>query len=216
VTPTYEEQQAARKARLNGAAERLRRSGAPAAAARAEKMADAIPPGVTQRDAKDAALAVPGEAERPDVSKDIGLLTEQLRKAEADRTMFKKVNAIIRQNARAGEDAQVAAICQATGFSQAVARDLLKPDLAGRLGFPPAMISANNASIRRLKDQQNEVWQRMLSGIDATVLTSPDGYLRKLIEQVADMNRREGRELQRDNLELDEEIQRSMGRGRGR
>jgi hypothetical protein len=207
VTPTYEEQQAARKARLKAVADRLRRSGNPAAE-RAEKMADAIASGEERGNAKKAALAVPSEAsvaERPDVFKVIGLLTDQLRKAEANRSMFKEVHTIIRQNARAGEDVQVAAICQATSFSQAVARDLLKLDCAGRLGFPPAMISANNANIRRLKDHISVLGAQLhLETREPRVTQTPE------------FDATEYRELQRIDLGPDEELQRGKGRGRER
>lgn len=56
----------------------------------------------------------------------------------------------------------------------------------------------------------------MLSGIDATVLTSAEGcYLRKLIEHAANMSRNEGPQFPND-LKPDEDIQRGMGRGQER
>jgi len=55
----------------------------------------------------------------------------------------------------------------------------------------------------------------MLSGIDATVLTSAEGYLRKLIQHAASMSRDEGPQFSND-LKPDDDIQRGKGRGRER
>lgn len=79
-----------------------------------------------------------------------------------------------------------------------------KPDCVGHLSADAFTYSA-----------QNQVWQRMLSGIDATVLTSAEGYLRKLIQHAASMSRDEGPQFSND-LKPDDDIQRGKGRGRER
>jgi len=68
------------------------------------------------------------------------------REAEADR--YKAANAAIRKHAKAGADAQVAALVT-LGYSDGVARKLLVPDWCGRVGFPSYAATNLRANIRR-------------------------------------------------------------------
>lgn len=62
---------------------------------------------------------------------------------------MKAANAAIRKHAKAGPDAQVEAL-MAQGFTEPRARDLLKPDFCGRIGFADYEITNNGANIRRI------------------------------------------------------------------
>lgn len=87
-------------------------------------------------------------------------LQEKIAAAEKQQAIFKDVNAAIRKNRKAGEAAQieaVAAVFTAHGFiandNTAKARELLKPDFAGRIGFATFELTNNNANIKRMKDR---------------------------------------------------------------
>lgn len=69
---------------------------------------------------------------------------------EASQARMKAVNAAIRKHRKAGPEAQVAAIV-ALGLAESTARDLLKPDFCGRVGFPDYALQNNGANIRRLQ-----------------------------------------------------------------
>jgi hypothetical protein len=77
-------------------------------------------------------------------------LKEKIEKAEKLLEMAKKVNQAIRKNAKAGPDAQVAALV-ALGVSEERAKEWIKPDLVGRLGVPGYFLRNNNSEVRRLK-----------------------------------------------------------------
>jgi len=75
-------------------------------------------------------------------------LTDKIAKLEAKQEHMRLVNAAIRRHK--GHDSQVAAL-QALGLSEQIAYALLKPDFAGRIGFPAYELTNNAANIRRLK-----------------------------------------------------------------
>lgn len=75
-------------------------------------------------------------------------LREKIAKAEALQVRMKQANQAIRKHARAGHEAQVAALT-ALGLPA----DLLTPDFAGRVGFADSELTNNNANIRRLKER---------------------------------------------------------------
>lgn len=75
-------------------------------------------------------------------------LESKVEKLIAKRDLMKAANKAIRKHAKAGADAQVAALV-ALGHPESVARELLKPDFAGRIGFPDYMITNLSAEIRR-------------------------------------------------------------------
>jgi hypothetical protein len=78
---------------------------------------------------------------------------DKLAKLKDKQAKMKAVNAAIRKNAKAGIDAQVAAIV-ALGFSDGAARGILKPDFANRIGFPAFELTNNAANIRRLEGRK--------------------------------------------------------------
>lgn len=86
-------------------------------------------------------------------------LTAQLEQAQQSQEIMKKVNAIIRKKGR--EDAEKIADIVALGcFSEDKAKELLKPDFAGRIGFASYALSNNNANIKRIKDRISELEKR--------------------------------------------------------
>jgi hypothetical protein len=79
-------------------------------------------------------------------------LREKISEAEELQARMKASNAAIRQHGKAGPDAQVAALV-ALGHPEARARELLRPDFCGRIGFPAYALQNNNANIRRMKER---------------------------------------------------------------
>jgi len=92
---------------------------------------------------------------RPIMSGDadaISRLTAKVIEAEALQTTMRAVNAAIRRNAKAGKEAQIAAILEADpALGGAQAALLLQPDYLGRVGYADYEFSNNNANIRRMK-----------------------------------------------------------------
>lgn len=80
-------------------------------------------------------------------------LTEKIAKLLEAQEVYKKINLVIRKNAKAGKDAQVEAIMRELSFSQRTAEDLLVSDFAGCIGIPNYEIRNNSANIRRLKER---------------------------------------------------------------
>jgi hypothetical protein len=108
-------------------------------------------------DYRKRALAAIRKAVRPDLgpimSGDDNAVTRleaEIAKLEAVQARMKTLNAAIRKHAKAGADAQVAALV-ALGLTEGRARDLLKPDFCGRIGFAAFEMTNNNANIKRLK-----------------------------------------------------------------
>lgn len=107
-------------------------------------------------------------------------LRVKLAKLEDMQMKFKAVNAAIRKHKKAGPDAQVAALV-ALGFniSEAHAKELLKPDSCGRIGFADYELTNNGANIRRLKAQLETVTVNQakeateFKGAEATVEDCP-------------------------------------------
>lgn len=80
----------------------------------------------------------------------------KLAELEAKQARMKAVNAAIRKHAKAGADAQVAALV-ALGYSPSNAALLVQPDFCGRIGFAGYEFSNLGANIRRLKARAPEV-----------------------------------------------------------
>lgn len=86
-------------------------------------------------------------------------LQKKLADLEAEHARMVAANTAIRANAKKGPDAQIAALVE-MGFGAAFARDLLKPDELGRVGFADFQLTNSRASIRATKDRIASV-QRM-------------------------------------------------------
>jgi hypothetical protein len=77
-------------------------------------------------------------------------LAAKIAKLEALQATMKAANAAIRKHAKAGPEAQVAALVT-LGLPESAARKLLVPDFCGRVGFADYELTNNGANIRRLK-----------------------------------------------------------------
>ena len=83
-------------------------------------------------------------------------LKDKLAKLEARQVLMVAANKAIRKHTKAGADAQVAALV-ALGVAEPIARELLKPDFVGRVGFADYETKNNGAEIRRLKERLGTV-----------------------------------------------------------
>ncbi len=110
----------------------------------------------------------------------IDRLTAKLASAEELQTKMRAANAAIRKYKRPGPDAQVAALC-ALGFSASVARELLTPDFAGRIGFADFHFTNNGATIRRLRQRIETI-----GAAKAQPTTEVAGEIAKLEDAPAD------------------------------
>lgn len=79
-------------------------------------------------------------------------LAAKIREAEQLQERMRAANKAIRTHAKAGAEAQVAALV-AQGFDALQAAKLLKPDFCGRIGFADYQLTNNNANIRRMKQR---------------------------------------------------------------
>lgn len=76
--------------------------------------------------------------------------------AQRAQELMKAANLAIRRHAKEGEAAQVFALA-ALGFGSDEARELVKPNFVGRVGFG---LAGNNANIRRMKERVREISRR--------------------------------------------------------
>ena len=185
----YEAKQAARKARLEELAANAR-GASTATYKRARSMAEAIPFGQPilvghHSEGRDRnfrsrihntygkAFALDDKAKHYEQkaasvgtggisSDDPAALTKlrgELADMEASQERMKAANKIIRQ--RAGdEDAQVDGLLALGWLTNERARELVRPDFAGRVGFPGYALTNNNANMRRVKLRIAELEQR--------------------------------------------------------
>jgi hypothetical protein len=79
-------------------------------------------------------------------------LRAKIAEAEKMQENMKTANKTIRQHAKAGTESQIAALV-ALGHAETAARKLLRPDFAGRVGYPNYLLTNNNANIRRMKQR---------------------------------------------------------------
>jgi hypothetical protein len=107
-------------------------------------------------------------------------LREKIAQAEELQARMKDTNAAIRQHAKAGPEAQVTALV-GLGHPEARARELLRPDFCGRIGFPAYALQNNNANIRRMKDRLDAIEKAK-----ATPETVQEGHAARLEDSPAD------------------------------
>lgn len=77
-------------------------------------------------------------------------LRAKIADAKASQERMRAANAAIRKLSKAGEAAQIAALVE-LGFSEALARETLKPDCFGYKGYAPFELTNNNANIKRME-----------------------------------------------------------------
>jgi len=121
-------------------------------------------------DGKAASVGTGGiSSDDPDA---IAKLKEQLTNVRASQDAMKKANALIRKH-KDDEAAQVAAIAALEGFTEATAREAVKPDFCGRVGFPSFALSNNNANARRIEKRIKELERKQER---ASVELEGEGY----------------------------------------
>ena len=91
-----------------------------------------------------------------DDDKAIPKLEEKLSNLMESQNLMKAANAVIRRRGKK-TDAEVQAQLVGLGLSAAVALETIKPDFAGRIGFPSYALSNNNANIRRVQQRIAEL-----------------------------------------------------------
>jgi len=79
-------------------------------------------------------------------------LQTKIAAAEKLQAMMKAANLIVR-NRRRSDDEKVAQLVADCGLRDTSARELLKPDFAGRVGFPDYRLTNNGANIRRMQQR---------------------------------------------------------------
>lgn len=107
-------------------------------------------------------------------------LAEKIAKAEEFQARAKQINATIRKHAKAGPDAQVAALV-AIGVSEVTARLSIKPDAMGYVGIPSYELRNNSANLLRMKARLASV-----SAAKVTESTEVAGEHAKLEDSPAD------------------------------
>jgi hypothetical protein len=88
-------------------------------------------------------------AEDPDAAQH---LQTKIAAAEKLQATMKAANLIVR-NRRLTDDEKVAQIIATCGLRDTSARQLLKPDFGGRVGFPDYQLTNNGANIRRMQQR---------------------------------------------------------------
>lgn len=107
-------------------------------------------------------------------------LEAKIAKLELLQEQMKACNKTIRKFAKDGPEVQVERLVLLGYFGEDRARDLLKPDFCGRIGFADFETKNNNANIRRLKGRLEEVKARQAR--QASAEAAPGGVL---VEQCA-------------------------------
>lgn len=85
-------------------------------------------------------------------------LEAKIAKAENLQQRMRAANKVVKKKKLTDEQKIVALVAQ--GFAESIARELLKPDFAGRTGFADYQLSNNNANIRRMKQRVEEITER--------------------------------------------------------
>lgn len=80
-------------------------------------------------------------------------LRAKIEDAERHQERMKLVNATIRKHVKGGTDAQVAALVALGNIGEAAAREMIRPDFMGRIGFADYETRNNAANIRRMRER---------------------------------------------------------------
>lgn len=115
-------------------------------------------------------------------------LKVELNGLRVDQDRMKLGNALIRKHAKAGADAQVAALMGA-GFSEKLSRSALEKDFAGRIGFPAYAITNNGANIRRIEKRIEELIAKESTPARAPISGSTSDGMTFTIRENKDANR---------------------------
>ncbi|MEY4940632.1 MAG: hypothetical protein RIQ93_2367 [Verrucomicrobiota bacterium] len=99
-------------------------------------------------------------------------LQTKIAAAEKLQATMKAANLIVR-NRRLTDDEKVAQIVATCGLRDTSARELLKPDFGGRLGFPDYQLTNNGANIRRMQQRLKGLANE--SGRASATLAFPGG-----------------------------------------
>jgi len=114
-------------------------------------------------------------------------LKKELNQLRLNQDRMKAGNAAIRKHAKAGAEAQVAALI-ALGFGEKLARGALEKDFAGRIGFPAYAITNNGANIRRIEQRIVELAKKEETPARAPVKGEIEGMTFEISEN-KDINR---------------------------
>jgi hypothetical protein len=85
-------------------------------------------------------------------------LTDKIERAELLQEIMREANKIIRM--KIGDEERVARLLELEGISESRARELLRPDYMGRIGFADYALTNNGANIRRMKERVAELTAR--------------------------------------------------------
>lgn len=77
-------------------------------------------------------------------------LKAKLASLQAWQGAMKKLNSVVRRHAKADPETCISALVATGLVDDARARELIKPDFMGRIGFAPYQLQNNNANIRRI------------------------------------------------------------------
>lgn len=94
----------------------------------------------------------PAQSIRSDDDSAVAQLEAKIKAAEAAQEKMKAANKILR-DPNTDETWKIAQLESTCGIKEAYARELMKPDFAGRIGFPGFKLSNNAANIRRMQDR---------------------------------------------------------------
>lgn len=92
-------------------------------------------------------------------------LAEKIERLEAFQEAMKDANKIVR--GKASDEDKITELVCIDGISERTARDLLKPDYMGRVGFPSFALTNNSANVRRLKERYAEIERKQAEDAQA-------------------------------------------------
>lgn len=125
----------------------------------------------------------PGEAVRGSDPDAIAKLKAKLADMERQQDLMKQANAAIRKHRKGGHEAMLAAVMPLCRSEQ-VARELLKPNYLGKIGFEPWQLSNNNANMRRVRDRIAMLEARQSKGTQESEIETAAGGTVSIVENV--------------------------------